>query len=105
MAGSTFAPLEGQTGVGGDDAFVAAFELDGQHAWTRQFGSTSGDRASALSLRFGTTDDDSITGLAVTSGIVVGGHAYGEFGTDVGPYYGSDPFVIAFSRSELGVAG
>ncbi len=49
VAGWTFGTLPGQTSAGRDDAFVRKYDADGNEVWTRQFGTSSGDRSWAIS--------------------------------------------------------
>lgn len=57
--------LPGQTSLGGSDAFVRKYSVDGNEVWTRQFGSTSDDTA------WGVAADD--------SGIYLVGETTGAF--------------------------
>lgn len=57
LAGYTQGPLAGQTALGGGDAFVRKYDLDGNEVWTMQFGSSSWEAAYGLSI--------SLTGLYV----------------------------------------
>jgi hypothetical protein len=50
VAGSTFGSLAGQVSSGGGDAFVFAFDSDGEELWTRQFGSSGHDYGYAVGL-------------------------------------------------------
>jgi hypothetical protein len=50
VAGYTFGTLPGQTSQGGEDAFVRKYDADGNEVWTRQFGSSESDVASAISV-------------------------------------------------------
>jgi Domain of unknown function (DUF1996)/Beta-propeller repeat len=52
ISGSTDGRL-GASRVGGTDAFVGAFSLEGEVRWIRQFGSTGTDRARGLSVESG----------------------------------------------------
>lgn len=49
LAGSTDGQFAGQTQVGGTDAFVAQYDLDGVEQWVEQFGTTSTDEATSVS--------------------------------------------------------
>jgi uncharacterized protein DUF1996/beta-propeller repeat-containing protein len=49
VAGSTDGRI-GRTRVGGTDAFVGGFSLDGEPRWIRQFGSTSMDEAHGMAV-------------------------------------------------------
>lgn len=50
VAGGTETALEGQTSLGGFDAFLQRYGHDGQRVWTRQFGTAENDSASALTV-------------------------------------------------------
>ena len=50
VAGQTRGALPGQTGAGGDDAFVRKYDADGNEVWTLQFGSSENDIAGAISV-------------------------------------------------------
>jgi hypothetical protein len=48
VAGHTYSALPGQTHAGEADAYVRKYDLDGNEVWTRQFGTTRLDGASAI---------------------------------------------------------
>jgi len=48
VAGGTSGTLPGQTNHGGSDAFLRAYDEKGNELWTRQFGTSLSDGASAL---------------------------------------------------------
>ena len=48
VAGSTYGDLDGQTNSGNGDAFITKYAPEGTKVWTRLLGSSSQDRASAL---------------------------------------------------------
>jgi hypothetical protein len=50
VTGSTLGTFSGQTSAGGHDAFVRKYDADGNEVWTRQFGSSSHDYASGISV-------------------------------------------------------
>jgi len=50
IAGTTQGVLPGQTGTGGQDAFVRKYDTDGNEVWTRQFGSSKFDIARGISV-------------------------------------------------------
>ena len=52
VAGFTAGSLPGQTSAGGDDAFARKYDVNGTEVWTQQFGTSSTDRASAISVDF-----------------------------------------------------
>jgi hypothetical protein len=81
LAGTTAETLPGQTGEGGTDAFVRAYDLDGQTLWTRQFGSPAADGAEAVT--------------ALTDAVYVAGGTLGALPgqTSAG---GMDAFVRAY---------
>jgi hypothetical protein len=69
VAGDTTEALPGQTGSGAyDQAFVRKYDLNGNDGWSRQFGSDSTDRASAVAV--------DATGVYVSG--VVGGTLSGQ---------------------------
>jgi len=49
VAGQADGSLPGQTHAGGADAYVRKYTADGRKVWTRQFGSSSYDRATGVS--------------------------------------------------------
>lgn len=49
MVGFTRGAFAKQSSAGGDDAFIRKFDVRGKELWTRQFGSSESDRASAAS--------------------------------------------------------
>lgn len=53
VAGSTWGALSGQTNQGGSDAFVCKYDTDGNLLWTRQFGTSADDEATAISVADG----------------------------------------------------
>ena len=48
VSGYTEGALDGQTNSGGQDAFLTKYNADGTKAWTKLLGTSSYDRASAL---------------------------------------------------------
>jgi hypothetical protein len=50
VAGGTYGTLPGQTSAGGFDAFVRKYDSAGTAVWTRQFGTSAGDGAEAISV-------------------------------------------------------
>ena len=50
LAGSTDGALPGQASAGSFDAFVRKYDSNGFEVWTRQFGTASGDFASAVAV-------------------------------------------------------
>ncbi len=48
VAGSLSRTLPGQSGQGGDDAFLARYDADGNRDWVRQFGSSGDDAAQGV---------------------------------------------------------
>ncbi len=54
VAGRTSGALAGQTAQGDSDAFVQKYDADGTLVWTRQFGTTNFDEATAVSVDGGT---------------------------------------------------
>lgn len=49
MVGETSGVLPGSTGAGSADAFVRKYDSDGNHLWTRQFGTSARDEALDIS--------------------------------------------------------
>ncbi len=84
VAGYVAGLLPGQTGSGGTnlDAFVRRYDSTGTEVWTRQFGTTSSDKAYGIATH--------------SSGIYVTGETGGEFGTPVG---GSDYFLRKYDAN------
>lgn len=81
-AGTSEWTVPGGTRVGKDDAFLVAFDADGEDAWVVQFGSL---------------EDDEAVGVAIGSddGVVVAGHTYGLIGAaSVGL---SDAFIAKYA--------
>lgn len=68
VAGVTAGALPGQTSQGGRDCFVRAYDLSGNHLWTRQFGS---------SAPAGNYDDTAIAIEAGPTGVYVCGRLHG----------------------------
>jgi hypothetical protein len=50
VTGNVNGTLPGQTRVGGRDAFVRQYSLDGDELWTLQFGTTGDDRSIAIAI-------------------------------------------------------
>lgn len=50
VVGGTLGEFPGESQSGGSDAFLAAFDTEGNAIWTRQFGSSSDDVASGVSV-------------------------------------------------------
>jgi hypothetical protein len=84
VAGHIAGLLPGQSGVGGVnlDAFLRRYDTAGNETWTRQFGTTNGDRAYGVA--------------AHSSGIYVAGETDGELGTYVG---GSDYYLRKYDAN------
>ncbi len=96
VAGSTDRTLHGQESAGGVDAFVRAYDLEGNELWTVQFGSAAADEALAVAVD--------------GSGVFVAGTTEGRLGRLA--FGGADGFVSRFDRSgaevwtrQLGAAG
>jgi hypothetical protein len=84
VAGYTDGTLPGQTGAGGDDAFVRKYDTLGNVAWTQQFGTSASDVATAVTV------DGS-------GNVYVAGYTQGNVqGTNAGNY---DAFVRKFDSS------
>ena len=82
VGGDAGAALQGNTSSGGQDAFLARYSPDGTQVWVRQFG---------------TTDTDSIYGVAMSSGGApyVSGTTYGVL--DISSAGSNDAFVRRYS--------
>lgn len=80
VSGNTTGQFPGETFFGGNDGFVAAFELDGALKWARQFGTVGNENAPALDV-----DDEG----AVTAGRLGGMQPLGS---------AQDPAADAFAR-------
>ena len=50
LTGATTGVLPGQSAVGGRDAYVRKYDLNGNEVWTRQFGTTSSDEAHGVAV-------------------------------------------------------
>src|SRR5262249_16946716 len=82
VVGSVDAGLPGQTQVGGTDAFVRKYGLDGSDRWTTEFGSNLSDGASA-----GNADSSGVYITGFTQGTLQGQASAG----------GQDVFVAKLS--------
>jgi len=81
VVGTTSGALPGQTQVGGTDAFLRRYDHDGNTVWTRQFGTTASDTATAVGV--------SATGVYVagyTSGALPGQVQVGGFDAFIARY-------------------
>ena len=67
VAGYTLGALPGQTHIGEQDVFVRRYNTDGTEVWTKQFGTTGNDRATAL-----ISDGSAIYVAGDTSGALTG---------------------------------
>jgi uncharacterized protein (UPF0548 family) len=74
VAGSTYGALPGQVASGGADAFLRRYDAAGDAVWTRQFGSTSEDRAYDVSAVL-----DSIYVAGSTGGALPGQVSSGSY--------------------------
>jgi hypothetical protein len=48
VVGQTYGTLPGQTNAGGIDAYLRKYDANGNHLWTRQFGTSASDRANGI---------------------------------------------------------
>ena len=82
--GTTFGTLAGQTRVGGNDGFLAKYDVDGNQVWVRQFGTTSGEVA--------------IDVFADSSSVYAVGFTFGSFSgyTRQG---GTDAYVVSYDTN------
>ncbi len=84
VAGLTLATLPGQIRVGGRDAFVRKYDVDGNEVWTQQFGTPSDDEANGVSV--------------APTGVYVVGRTFGTFpGQPI--VRSSDAFVAKLDNS------
>ncbi|WP_002634767.1 SBBP repeat-containing protein [Myxococcus hansupus] len=82
VAGYTTGALDAEPSAGGQDAFVAKYDVSGELLWTRQLGTSAHDRAQAVSAD-------------AHGNVYVAGYTWGSFG-----YYvnagGTDLFVAKY---------
>jgi hypothetical protein len=83
VVGSTDGVLPGKTSIGGTDAFVQTYDVDGGRGWSRQLGTTGTDEARSI--------------LSVPGGSFVAGLTDGALYGQV-PGGGSDAFVMRLDR-------
>lgn len=83
-AGQTSDALAGQQNYGATDAFVEAYDQSGNLLWTRQFGSTAGDRAAGVAA-----DGTGVYAVGLTYGAMTG---HGNAGED-------DSFIAKFDSA------
>jgi len=81
--GYTDGALEGSN-AGNDDAFIRSYDSDGNHRWTRQFGSSSNDRT----LGIATDANGNVYTTGYTNGALEGTNA-GSFDAFIRSYDGS----------------
>ena len=81
VTGYTGGALPGQTSAGGIDAFVRKYDADGNAVWTRQFGSSSEDRASGISV-----DSSGVYVMGFTTGALPGQTSAGGYDAFVRKY-------------------
>jgi len=67
LAGKTYLALPSQNSAGGEDAFAARYDADGNLLWLHQFGSNLSDYAAALAA-----DGDELYILGATAGSLAG---------------------------------
>jgi len=93
VAGYVFGTLPGQTGLGGQDAFVRKYDADGNVIWTRQFG------APGTTVPFNPNPDDSASGIAAdATGVYLVGATTGTFAGQTGAG-GQDAFVRKYDAA------
>ncbi|MEK7750791.1 MAG: SBBP repeat-containing protein, partial [Acidobacteriota bacterium] len=83
VAGAAQGPLPGQVSLGSSDGFVRKYDSNGNELWTRQFGSS-------------TVDDASAVAVDPSGGVTVVGRTYGALPGQVNPG-DNDVFVIKFN--------
>lgn len=104
VAGLTVGTLAGETSSGGGDGFLRKYDLIGNVLWTRQFGSSSGDAAFAVTIGgsgvyvVGQTDADSFVRKYDASGELLGLERVATAGFDSAK-------AVAVSEAGLYVAG
>jgi len=81
VAGYTGGTLPGQTSSGGYDAFVRKYDANGTESWTRQFGTSSTDYASGISV-----DASSVYVAGYTGGTLPGQTSSGSYDAFVRKY-------------------
>ncbi len=84
VAGSTDGALSGQTSSGSADAFIQVYDASGALLWTRQFGTSGSDVATALDL----ANNDNIIVVGATTGSLAAPNNDEQ-----------DPFVRAYDAS------
>jgi hypothetical protein len=96
VAGYTAGTLQGETSLGGDDAFVRKYDHDGTEMWTRQFGTSGSDCAWAV-----TVDSSGVYVAGVTSGTLPGQTSLGDKDAFVRKYDhdGSEVWIRQFGTS------
>ncbi len=73
---------------GNSDAYIRKFDFDGNHIWTRQFGSSAADEPKSIAI-------DSVGNIYVV------GNTWGDlFGTK-SPNYNADVFVVKYSADGI----
>ena len=80
--GTTFGALEGSN-AGSNDAFIRSYDRDGNHRWTRQFGTSSDDG----SIGVAADADGNVYATGDTNGALEGSNAGG-----------SDAFIRSYGR-------
>jgi hypothetical protein len=86
VVGETRGAFEGETSMGGTDAFVVKYSVHGSRLWLEQFGTTDGDQALAVAI-------------APDTGVLVGGRMAGSFGLADDDAEWSDGFVTKFDAA------
>jgi hypothetical protein len=83
VTGTTYGALQGTNAPDDADAFLRRYSSAGAVMWTRQFGTTSGDSATAVSVD--------------SAGITVGGKTHGAMGGANSGGFPGDAFIRRFS--------
>jgi hypothetical protein len=84
VAGPTDGIFTGQPSAGGSDVYLRKYDPDGNEMWTRLFGSSAGDGATAISA-----DPSGIYVAGTTGGVLAGGSSAG----------GRDAFVAKYDSN------
>jgi uncharacterized repeat protein (TIGR01451 family) len=101
VAGGVSGVLPGQTGAGGQDAFVRKYDASGTTLWTRQFGSTANDIASGI-----TADVSGIYVAGQTLGVLPGQTSAGSADAFLRKYHtsGTEVWTRQFGTTAIDAA-
>jgi Beta-propeller repeat len=98
VAGRTFGALPNQSNAGKADAFVRKYDAGGTEVWTRQFGSTAADGATAVRVDGSSVYVGGNTNAALPNQTSAGGtdvfvRDYGTDGTELGTRQFGTPLI------------